>query len=82
MDDGENKRETEDEEVHSAAEEGQEEWGGIEASGDREGAETHYGKKLKKPPTGEELRDMKDASELYRSSSFRLQVRLASSTLL
>ena len=31
--------------------------------------------KPKKPPTGEELRNIKDATELYRSSSFKLQVR-------
>ncbi|KAF9219296.1 Nrap protein [Gyrodon lividus] len=29
---------------------------------------------LKKPPTGEELRAMKDAADLYQSSSFKLQI--------
>jgi U3 small nucleolar RNA-associated protein 22 len=33
-------------------------------------AHTH----IKKPPTGEELRAMKDAADLYQSSSFKLQV--------
>ena len=36
--------------------------------------ETRSGTKLKKPPTGEELRAIKDATDLYRSSSFKLQV--------
>lgn len=33
------------------------------------------GKGAKKPPTGEELRGIKDAADLYRSNSFKLQVR-------
>lgn len=44
---------------------------------DDEGGERR-GTKPKKPPTGEELRDIKDAADLYRSSSFKLQVRRAS----
>ena len=28
-----------------------------------------------RPPTGEELRDIKDAADLYKSSSFKFQVR-------
>lgn len=44
---------------------------------DNEGGERR-GTKPKKPPTGEELRDIKDAADLYRSSSFKLQVRRAS----
>ncbi|KAF8874426.1 Nrap protein [Infundibulicybe gibba] len=34
----------------------------------------HSGTKPKKPPTGEELRVIKDAAELFRSSSFKLQI--------
>lgn len=33
------------------------------------------GSRPKKPPTGVELRQIKDAADLYRSSSFKLQVR-------
>lgn len=32
------------------------------------------GKKINKPPTGEELRAIKDATDLFRSNSFKLQV--------
>lgn len=32
------------------------------------------GKKIHKPPTGEELREIKDATDLFRSNSFKLQV--------
>lgn len=35
----------------------------------------HPGTKPSKPPTGEELRTIKDASSLFRSNSFKLQVR-------
>jgi U3 small nucleolar RNA-associated protein 22 len=36
--------------------------------------EPYTGKKSRKPPTGEELRTIKDATDLFRSSSFKLQV--------
>lgn len=36
------------------------------------GSESHAGRR---PPNALELRDIKDATELYRSSSFKLQVR-------
>ncbi|EKM53178.1 uncharacterized protein PHACADRAFT_259351 [Phanerochaete carnosa HHB-10118-sp] len=65
-------------EVSEGDEEDGEEWGGINSSNgavqDSEG-DKHTGTKPKKPPTGEELRDIKDATNLYRSSSFKLQVR-------
>ena len=32
---------------------------------------------VNKPPTGEELRAIKDATDLYRSNSFKLQVNIA-----
>lgn len=35
------------------------------------------GPKFHKTPMGEELKAMKDASELFQSSSFKLQVRLS-----
>lgn len=40
------------------------------------------GTKPKKPPTGEELRNIKDAADLYQSSSFKLQVRRGSPEML
>ena len=56
----------------------EEEWGGIDGekinAPEREGHEP--GTKPKKPPTGEELRAIKDATDLFRSSSFKLQVSL------
>ena len=62
-----------DEEQHEG------EWGGI--SGEQAAAEatvTTYehrtGTKPKKPPTGHELRAIKDATDLFKSSSFKFQV--------
>ncbi|THG99128.1 hypothetical protein EW026_g3163 [Hermanssonia centrifuga] len=65
--------EDEDEGSDTGSEE--EEWTGLKgaADGDVKGSE-HTGSKPKKPPTGEELRNIKDATELYRSSSFKLQI--------
>lgn len=56
----------------------EEEWGGI-SGGEQAAAEaTTYehrtGTKPKKPPTGHELRAIKDATDLFKSSSFKLQV--------
>ena len=53
------------------AEEG--EWGGI--SGGGESPPSSKGKHVK-VPAGHELREMKEASELYKSSAFKLQVRI------
>lgn len=55
------------------------EWKGISGSKESNGTvlgDSHGGTKLKKPPTGEELRTIKDASDLFKSSSFKLQVRV------
>ncbi|KDR70120.1 hypothetical protein GALMADRAFT_254950 [Galerina marginata CBS 339.88] len=52
--------------------EGGEEWGGI-GKADRP-QEQHTGKGSNKPPTGEELRAIKDASDLFKSNSFKLQI--------
>lgn len=74
MDDGEG---SEDSGEMSAMEEDEDqgEWGGIAVSNEAIPVEeTHGGKKAKQPPTGEELRAIKDASDLFRSSSFKLQV--------
>ena len=50
------------------------EWGGV-TGGQAEIEEEHRpGTKPKKPPTGEELRAIKDAADLFRSGSFKLQV--------
>jgi U3 small nucleolar RNA-associated protein 22 len=60
-------------------------WGGFgdelsenesDAPASAEQAESHTRKKERKPPTGEELRAIKDATDLFRSSSFKLQVSL------
>ena len=50
------------------------EWGGV--TGGQAGIEEEHrpGTKPKKPPTGEELRAIKDAADLFRSGSFKLQV--------
>ena len=55
--------------------EDEDEWGGISpVPNDQTGAEVHGpGIKPQKPPTGEELRVIKDATDLFRSSSFKLQ---------
>jgi hypothetical protein len=51
------------------------EWEGIASpSNDHTSVEVHgHGTKPQKPPTGEELRVIKDATDLFRSSSFKLQ---------
>lgn len=66
---------SEEEDVSAMEEEDQEdqEWGGIR--GDKDSDAHQPGTKPKKPPTGEELRVIKDATDLFRSSSFKLQVR-------
>lgn len=52
-----------------------EEWGGISSPVKDDSASAgRPGTKPKKPPTGEELRAIKDATDLFRSSSFKLQV--------
>lgn len=61
----------------SGDEEEEEQWEGLNGAGGADGAADegkHTGTKPKKPPTGEELRNIKDATDLYRSSSFKLQV--------
>lgn len=65
------------EDAENALEEDDEEWGGMDVDmKDQSMGEGHQpGTKPKKPPTGEELRTIKDATELFRSSSFKLQVR-------
>jgi len=49
------------------------EWGGTGGGGDV-GPPPPSGKSVK-VPAGHELREMKEASELYKSSAFKLQVR-------
>lgn len=70
--DDQNKRNEEDENP---------EWEGIGQEGDHNvsvdvNEEARPGTKPKKPPTGEELRAIKDATDLFRSSSFKLQVAI------
>ena len=58
----------------------EEEWGGV-TGGQAEIEEHRPGTKPKKPPTGEELRAIKDAADLFRSGSFKLQVSFSISPL-
>jgi len=51
-----------------------EQWGGIDGVESKPAFEDLTAKKSIKPPTGEELRAIKDASDLFKSSSFKLQV--------
>ncbi|PPQ69881.1 hypothetical protein CVT25_005586 [Psilocybe cyanescens] len=64
------------EEHMSAMDEGEDdgEWKGIGANAETLPDEHFTGKKSNKPPTGEELRAIKDASDLFKSGSFKLQV--------
>ena len=72
----------EDEEGEESGNEAEEEeWHGLQASTVPEVEDVRTGTKPKKPPTGEELRNIKDAADLYRSSSFKLQVRAPAATL-
>ena len=54
-------------------------WEGLDGIDDGKAVEIpndRHGTTPKKPPTGEELRTIKDAADLYMSSSFKLQVSL------
>ncbi|KAF8908204.1 Nrap protein [Gymnopilus junonius] len=51
-----------------------EEWGGVEGATAPLPAGQQPPHKSTKPPTGEELRAIKDASDLFKSSSFKLQI--------
>ncbi|KAK0196651.1 Nrap protein [Armillaria mellea] len=53
--------------------ENSEEWGGVEPTRATEGSQTSKGKP-KKPPTGVEVREMKEAADLFKSTSFKLQI--------
>ncbi|KAG6884333.1 hypothetical protein C0993_012058 [Termitomyces sp. T159_Od127] len=56
-------------------EEGEGEWEGLDDKSNVNATVSHEpGTKPKKPPTGEELRVIQDATNLYRSSSFKLQI--------
>ncbi len=61
-----------DKEDVNSDDEKDEEWGGIEPTGATEGGHTSKGKP-KKPPTGVEVRGMKEAADLFKSTSFKLQ---------
>ncbi|KAH9949745.1 Nrap protein [Amylocystis lapponica] len=45
-----------------------------EEEAEADGAPSHSGAQFRKPPGGEELRNIKDATDLYRSTSFKLQI--------
>lgn len=62
----------------AASESDEEEWTGtgLTPSAPQISTEDHAGSgKLNKTPMGEELRVIKDAADLFRSNSFKLQVR-------
>ncbi|KAJ7510322.1 Nrap protein [Mycena galericulata] len=63
--------------LETKVDEDDEEWGGIAPAQDKASViveNTHSGTKPKKPPTGEELRVINDAKDLFRSSTFKLQI--------
>ncbi|KAK0211157.1 Nrap protein [Desarmillaria ectypa] len=62
-----------DEEGDNPADGNDEGWGGIEPTGVTEDGHTSKGKP-KKPPTGVEVREMKEAADLFKSTSFKLQI--------
>jgi U3 small nucleolar RNA-associated protein 22 len=62
-------------EIGSVGDSEEEEWGGIGEGGGVD-LPPSSGKHVLKVPAGHELREMKEASELYKSSSFKLQVRI------
>ena len=53
----------------------EEEWGGTGGGGEVDSLPSALAGKPVKVPAGHELREMKEASELYKSSAFKLQVR-------
>ncbi|KAJ2925593.1 hypothetical protein H1R20_g11503, partial [Candolleomyces eurysporus] len=59
-----------------SGDEGEEEWGGVgdEVQPANSAHNELTSSKFKKPPTGEELRAIREATDLYRSSSFKLQI--------
>jgi U3 small nucleolar RNA-associated protein 22 len=63
-------------EGHDGEENGEEgEWGGIGVTASVAEENLEAGNvKRNKPPTGEELRDIKEAADLFKSNSFKLQV--------
>ena len=67
--DGEMRNDADEEDVGSD----DDEWRGI-ASDPTSQDEHRSGTKPHKPPTGEEIRVIKDATDLFRSTSFKLQV--------
>jgi U3 small nucleolar RNA-associated protein 22 len=53
------------------------EWGGVDSEpGKVAAAHANGGHTSRVPPSGEELRTIRDATDLYRSGSFKLQVRV------
>ena len=69
--------------VTSAEGDNEETWNGLNVNNVKTHAEQgRNGTVPKKPPTGEELRTIKDAADLYMSSSFKLKVRYISINLI
>lgn len=69
---GDDEKEDEDCEIVGCEDEQSEEDNKEVVSADDGGVAS--GKRTNKPPTGEELRTIKDATDLFRSNSFKLQV--------
>lgn len=80
MDLNEGGMEEDEEEGTGSEEQDEDEWGGFGGAG----ADTSTsgpsggGGKPKKPPTGEEVRAIKEAKDLYKSNTFKLRVRFLS----
>ena len=72
-DEDENESQAEESEGENATEDGQ--WGGIDNE-QEDTIVTAGGENTasKRPPTGEEIRIIQDAAELYRSNAFKLQI--------
>lgn len=69
--------EEKDESSVTSVDEDDEQWSGLGHDGTADSPDPRRkGTVPKKPPTGEELRTIKDAAELYMSSSFKLQVSM------
>ncbi|KAF9022542.1 Nrap protein [Hymenopellis radicata] len=65
--------EEESENSENAADE-EEEWGGVSAPAPMDVEEGPSSSKPSKPPTGVEVREMREAGDLYRSSTFKMQI--------
>ena len=64
-----------------ASDDASDSWAGVGSEQQVQPSQHHPPSHAYRPPTGEELRDIKDAADLYRSSSFKFQVHCRVSRL-